>query len=264
MHGKFLNDKEEDFVYYFYEEEEEEEEERSCCSFGDITITSSLSIQLKPMHESIIPPPLPPLSLTHLSKQARGFDPSNLSCDTCELIEESTTLRRLQEENNDAAAAAGGGGGERIDLGSECRTCCRSYKVNPILRPGASLRGKYQAALLTYGENSLGQYGEIKDFVDRDVDDLISFKGKSRFSVVKTQSPGGGHDVDSIMRMYGMMGGGFGGGGGGGPPRLMLFGKQKGGGWTPEDEEEAGEIINLRGWKREDVKDMLMTLLPSS
>ncbi len=138
--------------------------------------------------------------------------------------------------------------------------------MNPVLRPDTSLRGKYQAALLTYGENSLGQYGEIKDFVDRDVDDLISFKGKSRLSVVRTQSLGGdGHDLDGIMRMYGMMGGGF-GGGGGGPPRLLLFGRQKGGGagWTPEDEEEAEEIINLRGWKREDVRDMLMTLLPSS
>ena len=187
-----------------------------------------------------------------------GFDPSNLSCDTCALIDESTTLRRLQEEKNEAAAAAGGGD-ELIDVSAECRTCCRSYKVNPLLRPGESLRGKWRYALLTYNENSLGQYGEIKDFIERDMDDVQSFKGENRFRVVKSQSPGG-RDVDSMMMMYGMMGGGF----GGGPPKLMLFGKQKKGGWSPEDEEEAGEVINLRGWKREDVKDMLMTLLPNA
>jgi hypothetical protein len=187
-----------------------------------------------------------------------GFDPSNLSCDTCALIDESTTLRRLQEEKNEAAAAAGGGG-KPIDLSAECRTCCRSYKVNPVLRPGESLRGKWRCALLTYNENSLEQYGEIKDFIERDVDDVQSFKGENRFRIVKTQSSGG-RDVDSMMMMYGIMGGGF----GGGPPKLMLFGKQKKGGWSPEDEEEAGEVINLRGWKREDVKDMLITLLPNA
>jgi hypothetical protein len=164
----------------------------------------------------------------------------------------------LQEEKNEAAAAAGGGD-EPIDVSAECRTCCRSYKVNPLLRPGESLRGKWRYALLTYNENSLGQYGEIKDFIERDMDDVQSFKGENRFRVVKSQSPGG-RDVDSMMMMYGMMGGGF----GGGPPKLMLFGKQKKGGWSPEDEEEAGEVINLRGWKREDVKDMLMTLLPNA
>ncbi len=187
-----------------------------------------------------------------------GFDPSNLSCDTCALIDESTTLRRLQEEKNEAAAAAGGVD-EPIDISAECRTCCRSYKVNPVLRPGESLRGKWRYALLTYNENSLGQYGEIKDFIERDMADIQSFKGENRFRVVKSQSPGG-RDVDSMMMMYGMMGGGF----GGGPPKLMLFGKQKKGGWSPEDEEEAGEVIDLRGWKREDVKDMLMTLLPNA
>lgn len=190
-----------------------------------------------------------------------GFDPSNLSCDTCALIEESATLRKLQEETNEAAAAGAGagGGGEPIDLSAECRTCCRSYKVNPILRPGESLRGKWRYALLTYNEHSLGQYGEIKDFIERDVDDVQSLKGENRFRVVKSQSLGD-RDVGSAMMMYGMLGGGF----GGGPPKLMLFRKQKKGGWSPEDEEEAGEVFNLRGWKREDVKDMLMTLLPNS
>lgn len=183
----------------------------------------------------------------------RGFDPSNLSCDTCALLEESTTLQSLQEEKNAA------GEGETIDLSAECRTCCQAHKVNPILHPGESLRGKYRFALLTYNENSLEQYGEIKDFLERDMDDVLSFKGENRFQAVESVKSGGRES--EIMMMMGMMGGG---GFGGGPPKLMLFEKHKKGGWSEEDEEEAGEVITLRGWKREDLKDMLLTLLPNA
>ena len=198
----------------------------------------------------------------------RGFDPTNLSCDTCALIDESTTLQRLQKGTNEAMIQRRQKEGgetmsveEIIDISSECRTCCKSYKVNPILRPGQSLRGKYKYALLTYNENSLEQYSEIQDFILRDVNDIVSFKGESRFKAVHTSS---GHRADMDINMMMMYGGGGLFGGGGGPPKLMLFGKQKQGGWSPEDEDEAGEVINLRGWKREDVKDMLMTLLPNA
>eukprot|EP00579_Thalassiosira_antarctica_P010819 CAMPEP_0201927598 /NCGR_PEP_ID=MMETSP0903-20130614/19047_1 /ASSEMBLY_ACC=CAM_ASM_000552 /TAXON_ID=420261 /ORGANISM="Thalassiosira antarctica, Strain CCMP982" /LENGTH=207 /DNA_ID=CAMNT_0048465845 /DNA_START=9 /DNA_END=632 /DNA_ORIENTATION=+ len=183
----------------------------------------------------------------------RGFDPSNLSCDTCALLEESTTLQSLQKEKNAVDE------GDPIDLGAECRTCCQAHRENPILHPGESLRGRYRYALLTYNENSLEQYGEIKDFIERDMDDVLSFKGANRFQAVKSEMLGG-RDSEMMM-MMGMMGGG---GFGGGPPKLMLFEKQKKGGWSEEDEEEAGEVVTLRGWKREDLKDMLMTLLPNA
>ena len=49
-----------------------------------------------------------------------------------------------------------------------------------------------------------------------------------------------------------------------GQPKLMFFDKHKKGGWSEDDEEEAVEVIKLRGWKREDLRDMLMTLLPSA
>jgi hypothetical protein len=205
----------------------------------------------------------------------RGFDPTNLSCDTCALIDDSITLQRLQKETNDAVIQQRQKEGgetttssssieeEIIDISSDCRTCCKSYKVNPILRPGESLRGKYRYALLTYNEHSLGQqYSEIQDFINRDVNDIVSFKGESRFKAIPTSSSDGHHrgELDNNMMM--MYGGLF--GGGGGPPKLLLFGKQKKGGWSSEDEDEAEEVINLRGWKREDVKDMLMTLLPNA
>ena len=181
-----------------------------------------------------------------------GFDPSNLSCETCRLLDESSTLQNLQKERK----------GEPINLGAECRSCCQSYKVNPVLHPGQSLRGKYKYALLTYNKNSLDQYGEIKDFLDRDADDVLSFKGENRFRAVASSNLG----MDAEMMRMMMMGGMMGGGGFGGPPKLMLFEEKKkgGSGWGEEDEADAGEVIPLRGWKREDIKDMLLTLLPNA
>ena len=206
--------------------------------------------------------------ITALSEEwclERGFDPSNLSCDTCALIEESPTLQTLQQEHNAANNVAGGGDGisEIIDLSAECRSCCQVHKVNPVLRPGESLRSKYRFALLTYNEHSLEQYGEIKDFLERDMDNLLSFKGESRFRAVPSQQSMGRvmDGQNNMMAIMGMMGrGGF----GGGPPKLLFFEKYKQGGYKEEDEMEAGEIITLRGWKREDVNDMLMTLLPNA
>ena len=176
----------------------------------------------------------------------RGFDPTNLSCDTCRLIDESTTIQKLQQEQN-------------INIGEECRQCCQFHKVNPVLHPDYSLRGKYKFALLTYNEGSLSQFGEIKDFLERDLSDVLSFKGESKFKAVSSTKSAMDPEMRMQMMMMGIMNGG-----GGGQPKLMLFDKHKKGGWSEEDEEEAVEIIKLRGWKREDLKDMLMTLLPSA
>lgn len=199
------------------------------------------------------------VDLTEESCLTLGFDPANLSCETCNLLEESTTLASFQEEHNNKNP------GDTINLLDECRSCCKSYKFNPVLHPGQSLRGKYRYALLTYGEGSLEQYGEIKDFIDRDLNDVLSFKGENRFRVSASQK-GGGLDAD-IMRQLMMMGGQFAGLGGGAPKLLLFENAKKGGagkGWTEDDEDQAGEVITLRGWKREDLKDMLMTLLPNA
>jgi hypothetical protein len=194
-------------------------------------------------------------SLTEESCLAVGFDPSNLSCETCTLLEQSYTLSSLQSEYNEKHSK------DPIDIVQECKSCCQPHKFNPVLHPGQNLRGKYRYALLTYNEGSLDQYGEIKDFIDRDLNDVLSFKGENRFRVTASES--GGLD-GNMMQMMMMMGGGqF--RGFGGPPKLMLFENgKKGGQWSEDDEKEAGEVITLRGWKREDLKDMLMTLLPNA
>ena len=175
----------------------------------------------------------------------RGFDPANLSCDTCRLFDESTTIQKLQKQKN-------------LDIGEECRQCCQFYKVNPVLRPDYSLRGKFKYALLTYNEGSLSQHGEIKDFLERDLSDVLSFKGENRFKAVASTKSSMDSEMMMQMMMMGIMSGGSFG------PKVMFFDKHKKGGWSEEDEEEAVEVIKLRGWKREDLKDMLMTLLPSA
>ena len=176
----------------------------------------------------------------------RGFDPNNLSCDTCRLIDESTTIQQLQKVQN-------------INIGEECRLCCQFHKINPSLHPGNSLRGKYKYALLTYNEESLDQYGEIKDFLERDLNDILSIKGETRFKAAISKQISMDYEIMMQMMMMGIMSSG-----GAGQPKLMFFDKNKKGGWSEDDEEEAVEIIKLRGWKREDLKDMLMTLLPSA
>ena len=182
----------------------------------------------------------------------RGFDSSNLSCDTCQLLAESTTLQQLQDDKNKASGASDNDD-EHIDINKECRACCQEYKVNPLLRPGETLKGKYKYAILKYDEKSVDNYQEVKDFLERDLSDVLSFKG-DKFQIEKTNdsSPSNNIDMYSIM-----MGGGYGGAG----PQLMFFEQSK---KEVYNEEQAGEIINLRGWKREHIRDMLLTLLPNA
>lgn len=195
-------------------------------------------------------------SFTEKACLERGFDPPNLSCETCRLLEESATLQSLQSKHNSHNQY------DPIDIVAECHSCCQSHKFNPTLHPGSSLRGKYRFALLTYNKNTIDQYGEIKDFIERDLDDVLSFKGDKRFQAMASEKST--LDADT-MRMLMMMGGGL--QGLGGPPKLMLFDNQtkgKGEAWSEEDESEAVEVIKLKGWKREDLKDMLLTLLPNA
>ena len=121
----------------------------------------------------------------------RGFDPSNLSCDTCQLLAESTTLQRLQDVKNKASSSDND---EHIDINKECRACCQEYKVNPLLRPGETLKGKYKHAILKYDEKSVDNYQEVRDFLERDLSDVLSFKG-DKFQIEKIQNDSPNIDI---------------------------------------------------------------------
>ena len=76
----------------------------------------------------------------------RGFDPYQLSCDTCELLKAPEA----------------------------CRECCQSYKT----LHGQPQRYKY--AVLVYGMRG----DEIKSFVEESVEEIHSAKGPGRLEVV--------------------------------------------------------------------------------
>jgi hypothetical protein len=141
------------------------------------------------------------------SCRERGFDPYQLSCDSCKLL-------------NTAPEAV-------------CRECCQSYKT----LHGQPQRYKY--AVLVYGMRG----DEIKSFVEESVAEIHSVKGPGRLEVVPHQlmmpstlywfdsvPPKEGSSFDSTIRAYKSM---------------------------------AKEYVHVEGWRKDDLKDMLLTLLSS-
>ena len=70
----------------------------------------------------------------------------------------------------------------------------------------------------------MSQFGEIKDFLERDLNDVLSFKGETRFKAVASTKSSMDPEMRMQMMMMGIMNGG------GGQPKLMLFEKHKKGG----------------------------------
>lgn len=143
---------------------------------------------------------------------AQGFDPSNLSCDTCVLLRSS-------------------------DYHLQCLDCCQSYKTLD------SKTSRYQTAILVH---SKGSSEEIDNFLQDELEGIQ--KEKEGFSVRQSSSsssPYGG-------MMYGMS------------PSILYFFKDKVASNIPKSDmaDQAQEQIYLRGWTKDDLKDMIQTLLP--
>lgn len=169
-----------------------------------------------------------------------GFDPHSLSCDTCAVLTAHPSLDRFRDE---------------------CLRCCQAWRADPIVNPEAkheTFVGRYQGAVLVYDPRSLDKYEEVKNFMtEGDRDDVVTSKGKGRFKVVEKEEEEG-IDVQR-MNLMNLMGGRGGGMFPIQPPTLYFFKDLAGGIKTSE----ADEKVALRGgWKREDIKDMLMTVLP--
>lgn len=135
---------------------------------------------------------------------SQGFDPSNLSCDTCVLL-------------------------RNTDFHLTCLECCQSYKTLD------SKTSRYQAALLLHAQGS----EEVDKFVEEEGAKIQEQKSGLR---IEKQQP-------SSSGMYGMFGM---------RPSVLYFFK------TPDDSDlnAASEQIALRGWSKDDLKDMINTLLP--
>lgn len=112
-------------------------------------------------------------------------------------------------------------------------------------------------AVLSYNPQSIERYDELKNFLNDDKDDVKREKGGGAFTVVEQEDDeedAGMMNMDLMMMM-----------GGGGmmrrqkPPRIYFF-RNRGDGRVKTA--DADETVTLNGWKREDITDMLMTVLP--
>jgi hypothetical protein len=138
---------------------------------------------------------------------SQGFDPANLSCETCVLLQST-------------------------DYHLTCLECCQSYKTLD------SKTSRYAAAILVH---VVGQSEEIDKFVQ---DELPQIQSTKLGITVETSN-------DSGFGFFGMR------------PSMLYFFKNKFSGKSARDYAELSqEQIVLYGWSKDDLKDMIQTLLP--
>lgn len=120
-----------------------------------------------------------------------------------------------------------------------CLECCQSYKdVEHISKP-------YEAAVLVVSGRSAGE--EFERFLDEDWDDLVKSKGANRLlKIPRGDRGGGGYSLFFA------------------PPTVLYLLDEKHAGAKKAASAYASiakETLHLDGWKRDDIRDMLSTLL---
>ena len=143
--------------------------------------------------------------------KALGFDPFQLACDTCKLLPASAQ--------------------------SSCEACCQPYKSIENQRTH-----RYAGAVLFHSDGG-GLSSEVSTFLEEDLENVHSQKGKSRLQLLELS--GGGslfHRQPSGIFFFDDI-----------PSSLQDFRKLQ---------QEAKEIIIVDGWKRDDIRDMILALLP--
>lgn len=142
-----------------------------------------------------------------------GFDPQQLSCDTCELLQQ---------------AAA-----ESKQIHEACLECCQSHKT---------LHGqpqRYEYAVLVYNVGG----DEMKSFVEESVEEIRVTKGKGRLELVPILQR---RIMPSTLYWFESM-----------PPAVDGSVDAK----VMAYQSTAKERVRVEGWRKEDLKDMLLTLL---
>jgi hypothetical protein len=117
---------------------------------------------------------------------------------------------------------------------AKCRACCQSYKTLE------KRTHRYEGAVLLHA-NVPGFFPEIDTLLKEDWEKIEAQKGKNRLRVVSIG--GGGYYQPS-------------------PSGILWFDELPPSGDISELQRKAKETIVLDGWKRDDVRDMLLALLP--
>ena len=166
---------------------------------------------------------VPPTNLEHSCRE-RGLDPTQLSCDTCGLLVSSSLS----------------------SLHTACLECCQSYKSLD------SMTSRYGSAVLIH-------VPEMSEEVDAFVKEDFQKGGGGELDIrtgtlrVDTQKPNPPMYGDMMMMQQHRQR----------PSALYFFANDQ----PPTDPHEyasqSKELILLHGWSRDDLKDMINTLLPS-
>ncbi|GKY92959.1 hypothetical protein MPSEU_000264700 [Mayamaea pseudoterrestris] len=185
--------------------------------------------------------------------RTHGFDPWQLACSTCDLLESYVTTKDV---HSDTAIAT-------------CRQCCQVYKDAAAT---TRMEKPFEAAVLVYSRRSSSapQDDELGQFLSQDWDKLVELKNndkavrlhkKERINDIPKPNADNFDIYQMIMQMQMQ-------------PQAQLFLFQSA--LPPktsvlsallENEESlkarATQVISLdHTWKRDDIRDMLTTLLP--
>jgi hypothetical protein len=145
-----------------------------------------------------------------------GFDPWQLSCETCAFLP--------------------------ADHKPRCLECCQSYKTSErMTKP-------YESAVLVHRPVSGGD-SEMEQFLNEHWDDLVKTKGSKR--LIKMEQ---NHAASSSRFMFMRL-----------PSQMLLWFDEvvEPGQKLKFYKDTAKETVLLDGYKKDDMKDMLTTLLPA-
>jgi hypothetical protein len=164
-----------------------------------------------------------------------GFDPTQLACKTCLLLPKPSVAVSVSADMHQKT----------------CLECCQAWKdtQRTITKP-------YEAAVLVAPATASGSTvtaGELAQFLEQDWNDLVQAKGSHRLVHLQVEDTSSNGYYSYYQQ--------------GGPPRtavLYLLEERMSGAVrsVAEYSKAAKETIHLDGWKRDDIRDMLSTLLP--
>lgn len=119
----------------------------------------------------------------------------------------------------------------------ECKQCCQEYRKNPIIQSDAAgtdesqtHKTMYRKGVFLYGQYGLKSMDEVNDFFEKDLDMLLDSKALTAMQGDPMQAP------------------------------LLLFFKDN---VLEPLKNDPDESILLQKWKRDDIKELILNLLPS-
>jgi hypothetical protein len=170
-----------------------------------------------------------------------GFEPSQLSCETCELL--------LKGEDNDNRGEHEDDDEIMNQFFNECKTCCQPWRQNFVSDPEMLGVLPYERIILKVGDvqqNQLlmdgvpphiaAQLGLLMSTVESPVQELV--KSEEFASLVKER----GSDLIKVEQQASRQN-----------SVMLLFSKGNSG----SGEDEADEIIDLETWGKDDIKDLI-------